>query len=171
MQQGKWGYATYMDRWRKVHHWGVPSLQKMHFQDASSHSYKCLNTMQRNCFKYFCFKRSKSETTHMCESSTQGMLNSHGKIIDIEKKRVYDYKALVVNISGHSQTVSSHTKKYKWLKKKTLRIFRISTEIFARIEPIITGLRRKKWWYERMLWENQTEYEMERYLWKCGYKP
>ena len=49
----------------------------------------------------------------MCESSTQGMLNSHGKIIDIEKKRVYDYKALVVNISSHSQTVSSHTKKYK----------------------------------------------------------
>ena len=118
-----------------MHHWGVPSLQKTHFQDASSHSYKCLNTMQSICFKYFCFKRSKNETTHMCESSKQGMLNSHGKIINIEEKRVYDYKALVINISSHSQTMSSYTKKYKWLKK-TLRIFRISIEIFARIESV-----------------------------------
>lgn len=68
--------------------------------------------MQSICFKYFFFKGSKKETTHI-ESSTQGMLNSHGKIIDIEEKRVSDYKALVVNISSHSQTVSSHTKKYK----------------------------------------------------------
>lgn len=67
------------------------------------------------------------------------MQHSHGKIIDTEVKRVYNYKPLGISVNSHSKSMNSHTKKYNmnYYKNFNIRIFRIFIEIFARIDFLI----------------------------------
>lgn len=68
-------------------------------------------------------------------SSTQTcrILTGKQKTLKIKES---DYKPLRANVNIHSKTMNSHTKKHKRLKNFNVIIFKISIEIFARIESI-----------------------------------
>ena len=103
---GKWGYADGKSiSMREV---GPPSLQKVYFQDPSSHTNSSWTQCIAIALNIFALKEAKIKKTHTCVFN-KGMQNSHGKITDTEDKRVYDYKPRKAWVSTVTANQQIHT--------------------------------------------------------------